>query len=754
MAKKPNKQPIPKAAVPAKPQVAPIQESSSAGTQLLTMRNLCILLALVCFGIYFNTLWNGYVLDDVMVLKENTMVLKGFGGIGELMTTPHMRGYLIIPNDMYRPLSLVMFAIEVGIFGLNPMVGHFFNIVWFAGCVIMLFIFLDKFFDGKKIAIAFIAAFVFAVHPIHTEVVANIKSRDELMCFFFAFWSLNLFMNYMKQGKALHLILGIIAFFLSFLSKETVIAFIGIIPVLFFFYANENKKRAVIISAGAVAVTLAFIGIRLVILNEYNANQPAPVEFIDNALSGAPSALSRVATEVVILGKYLWLMFIPYPLLANYSFNAIPYADLSSIKFWVALLAHLGLVYVAVTRFLKNKKDPWSFAILFYLATLFLFSNIPFLMGATMAERFAFFCSMGYCLAAGLGVEQWLLKSEAGDINILKSKKVLVILVPLLLLFGGMTLARNADWRNGYMLFSADVKKSPNDSRLYHYLATVMAESMYEREQDTVKRKAMDAESIENLKKALIIYPDFADAHIELGRVYDREKMHDSALVHDLRAIELNPNNATARNNLGNVYLAKAKWEEAKNNFLIAIQLNPNLKYSYYNAGLSFKQMQKFDSAIIYFNIALAMEPGNMNAHQELGTVFYFAGNLDSAAHHFKIFADANPADANAANNLGAIYMNRKRYAEAIALFTKAITANPQQVNAYSNLGRAYFYSRQYANCIDIFIKEFNLSHNPVNIPYIAKSYEILGKTSEAQQYEALAKKYYPAFKMSDVKLD
>src|SRR5579871_6117340 len=222
MAKTPNKKTIPQAA-PAKPvkpvaqpaaKVKPLQEDNN----LFSIRNLCIILGLVSFVIYFNTLWNGYVLDDVMVLKENTMVMQGTKAIGELLTTPHMRGYLVIPNDMWRPLSLVMFAIEYQFFGPNPMVGHFFNIVTFAGCVIMFFLFLDKFFDRKKTVIAFIIALVFAVHPIHTEVVANIKSRDELLCFFFAFLSLNIFMNYMKSGKMMQLLIGVGVFFLSLMS--------------------------------------------------------------------------------------------------------------------------------------------------------------------------------------------------------------------------------------------------------------------------------------------------------------------------------------------------------------------------------------------------------------------------------------------------------------------------------------------------------------------------------------------------------
>jgi hypothetical protein len=207
----PNAQRQPNAA--ARPPIAktPVKNTNEA-KPAFSLKQLCLVLAAVCFALYANTLKNGFALDDVMVFKENKIVAKGLSGIAELLSTPHMRGYLVIPNDLYRPLSLVMFAIEYQFFGASPFIGHLVNILLFAGCVIMLFLFLNNFFNGKKTAIAFIGAFVFALHPIHTEVVANMKSSDELFCFFFAFLSLNIFMSYMRDGKMKQLLLGVFVY--------------------------------------------------------------------------------------------------------------------------------------------------------------------------------------------------------------------------------------------------------------------------------------------------------------------------------------------------------------------------------------------------------------------------------------------------------------------------------------------------------------------------------------------------------------
>ena len=748
MAKKPNNQQLQQQA-PVKPPV--INKTAAAPKDWFTVTNLCIALGIISVLLYINTLVNGYVLDDVMVLKDNLIVKKGISGIGELLTTPHMRGYLIIPNDLYRPLSLVMFAIEYSLFGLSPAWNHFFSVLTFAGCVMMLFLFLDKFFDRKKTVIAFVAALVFAVHPIHTEVVANIKSRDELLCYFFAFWAMNAFMNYMDKGKVTALIGGTVLLFLSYISKETVITFLAIIPLVFFLYHNTDKKRAILIMAGTVAATAVFLVIRTVVLNKYNANQAdAGIDFMDNALVNAPSVISKIATEFVIIGKYLSLMFIPYPLLCNHSYNSIPFSGVGDIWFWLSIAAYLFMAYVVVTRLMKDKKDMLAFSIIFFVVTLSLFSNFPFLMGAELAERFAFFASTGICIAAALAAEHWIIKEKANELTILKSQKVLMMLVPLVLVFGGMTIARNADWKDDYNLYKTDVEKSPNDSRLYQYLATAIAENKYPDEPDTTKRHEMDKESVGYLQKALSIYPDFSEAHVELGRIYDREHMYDSAVIHDEKALKLKPMNATANNNLGSVYITMGKYREAIPYLKASQMANPNFKFVYLNLARCYKQLQVFDSAVINYRQMLSQfGPDDYDGNKELATVYFLQQKYDSAEAQFAHVVALKPDDPDTWNIFGASYLNAKKYPQAIEQFKKAITINPNYINAYSNLGRAYYLSGQYQLAIDILTKEVSLNpQNGRDVPYIALSYQKLGNMAMARQYEVVAKKVYSDFKL------
>ncbi len=704
----------------------------------LATKYLYLILASISFIIYANTLKNGYVMDDTMVLKENTIVTKGIKAIPELLTTPHLHGYINIPNDMYRPLSLVLFAIEYQFFGANPFVGHLANIFVFIACVLLLFLFLDKLFEKKKTTAAFIAALFFAIHPIHTEVVANIKSSDELLCYMFSLLSLILFMNYMKDGKIVQLILGVATLFLAYISKETVITFLFIVPLLFFFYCNDNKRRATLITAGTIFATLLFLVIRAAVLNKYNANQlNTNIDFTVNALTNAPSLSSRIATEFLVLGMYLKLLIIPYPLLCNYSYNSIPFAGFTDVGVLCAIVAYIGIAFIAISRLVKKKKDPWAFGILFFLITISLFSNFFFLIGNEMAERFLFFPSTGFCLLVALAIDQWIVKNKDENIRFYIPAKAFALLSPVLLVFSGMTIARNNDWQNNYTLYKTDLEKSPNDCRLYYYLANNISGN----QTDTTNNIEASNESISYLQQALSIYPDFIEAHTALARLYTLANMYDAAATHDLRALALEPSNSIAAYNLGCIYYKQRKYGPAIELFKKTITLSPGFKFSYLNLARCFADYKQYDSAIIYFHRLLLLDSQNIYAYQGMATAFAQRQNIDSTEYYFNQVIALKPSDPEMRNNLGTIYLGAKKIPQAIEQFQKAINIAPAYAVAYGNLGYAYFLAEQYPDAVEAFKKERSLSPgNRSDIPYIAISYWKMKEPDSAKRYEQLTK--------------
>ena len=139
---------VPKAQAQAKPSPQP---AALTTTKFPLTRTLAILLGVISLFVYANTLKNGYALDDYNVLVNNTYITKGVSAIPQILSTPYRWGNVTSSNDLYRPLSLVMFATEYQFFGKNPMPNHLVNILLFAGCVILLFFFLDNLFERKKL---------------------------------------------------------------------------------------------------------------------------------------------------------------------------------------------------------------------------------------------------------------------------------------------------------------------------------------------------------------------------------------------------------------------------------------------------------------------------------------------------------------------------------------------------------------------------------------------------------------------------
>ena len=552
MAKKSIKKPAQNAATATK---AAVQKGEKTKPVFSMNLKLAFLLGLFSFAVYANTLKNGFAYDDFNVIKDNTIVTQGVSAIPEILSTPYRKGFFVASNDLYRPFSLVLFATEYQFWGTNPTPYHLINILLFAGCVLLLFLFLDMLFAGKKTGVAFIASLLFALHPIHTEVVANIKSCDELLCFFFAFLCMNLFIKYAQSGKITQLVTGTACFFLSLLSKETVITFIAVIPLIFFFIKNENKKRSSYLVLCAACAAIIFLAIRFAVLSTNHANEITAVNFIDNALAkGDLPFESRIATAILIMGYYIKLLFVPYPLIFDYSYNTIPYVHFSDPRVLISLAIYIFLTVFSIKRFLKDHKDPYAFGILFFLITMSLFSNILLLIGTTMGERLLFFPSVGFCLIVALLVKKLVIKPVDEGMPILKNGKILGVIIPICLIYGFVTMERNTEWLDNSTLFAADIIKAPDNSRLNFFEEVDIQKNEVKNEKDTAKLRQLREKGITYLKKAIAIFPDYAEAHIDLGFCYLNNLKYDSAEVHYKYALRFLPENIDVITGLGKVY--------------------------------------------------------------------------------------------------------------------------------------------------------------------------------------------------------
>ena len=607
-------------------------------------RSLYIILLLVSFIVYGNTLNNDYAYDDLSAITKNSIVTKGMSAIPEILSTPYRYGFFKTTNDLYRPLSLVMFAIEYQVFGGGAAAGHFINILVFACCVVLLFSFVDNLFDNKKTGAAFVAAILFAVHPIHTEVVANIKSRDELMCFLFAFLSLRIYAKYYQNGKTMQLALACLVFFLSLLSKETSIAFVAIIPRIFFFYKSGNNSRRIFITLSCLLAAAAFLLIRSSVLATYHANDFTDIKFIDNALVGAPSVASRYATAIFGLGKYLALLFVPYPLICDYSYNNIPFVNFSNVFVLLSLVVYLSLFAIGVYRIIKVPKDPFAFGILFFLITIALFSNIFFLIGAQFAERFVFFASAGFCCLVTFALERWVAKTALVNVaSVFLQKRLLYFISAVVLVFAVMTIIRNNDWANSLSIYRAGVKSAPNNARLYFFVGNELLISNAAEERDPTVRNQIADEAIGDLRQALLIYPRYGEAHKVLANGYFIRSQLDSAELHYRKAAELWPEDIEAWNNLDVVYFNAKKYRESIGTCLAVMKIDPQNIEKFNNIGICYMRLMKYDSAVYFLKTGLTRNTSFNPFLENLALAYKLDSKIDSAKKYESMAQQHNP---------------------------------------------------------------------------------------------------------------
>ncbi|MBS1613908.1 MAG: glycosyltransferase family 39 protein [Bacteroidetes bacterium] len=188
------------------------------------------------FLLYSNTIGNDYNLDDELVTRNHKITSKGISAIPEIFTAPYYSDDMGYSYD-YRPIVHLSFAIEHQFFGESPHVSHFFNTLLFALLCVLLYRLLKALLPIPDI-ITTTAVLLFAAHPIHTEVVASIKNRDELLMFLFSALSLWVLVKYFDTNPVAALLFSIISFIVALLSKSTAIPFAFLIPVTYIFFRS------------------------------------------------------------------------------------------------------------------------------------------------------------------------------------------------------------------------------------------------------------------------------------------------------------------------------------------------------------------------------------------------------------------------------------------------------------------------------------------------------------------------------------
>ena len=369
---------------------------------------------LFAFLLYGNTLTYDYTLDDLIVIKDNAFTVKGFSGIHDIFGYDSFTGFFgkekkLVVGGRYRPLSIATFAAEYAfVGGFSPFLSHFINILLYAFTGILIFLILQKFLAKYKsshwaLSMPFVIAMLFLAHPVHTEVVANIKGRDEILALLLSLLSLWFMLKYTGTKQLVYFFLSNLSLFMGLLSKENAISFVFLIPLSLYFFANVDLKRNLTLGISLLSTAVIFVFIRFLVLG-YISGGKLPDELLNNAFLYATDG-QRYGTILYTLGLYLKLMVFPLTLTHDYYPYHIPLVELYNYRALIALGLYLAMIVYA---FLKiNTKNWLSYCILFFLSPLLIVSNLIFPVGTFMNERFLYMSSLGFLIAMA-----WLISEK------------------------------------------------------------------------------------------------------------------------------------------------------------------------------------------------------------------------------------------------------------------------------------------------------------------------------------------------------
>ncbi len=497
----------------------------------------------LCFLIYGNSIKGGFVFDDTAVVDKRGD-LKDIGNFFNLFVSPYHQN---TPNSgLYRPLTMATYSLNYAISGASPSWFHVVNILIHALNCLLLFWLVDTLFNNKRLSYA--SMVLFLVHPIHTEAVASIVGRAELLSFFWSFVTIYFFI---KRKN----ILSAVSFLLALWSKESAIM---VIPVIFYIdwsnLGNNLLRTAKRMLNYAIPLVIYFI-FRFVALGKYFIKDDITTA-VENPLKFV-SYPERIATAFKILFLYVQKLFWPVSLSADYSFNVIKVVG----KIWQSPASIGGLLLFAICIwglfYFGKKRSPLGLAAMLFLAPYILISNLILPIGTIMGERLIYFSSAGFVLLASY----FFVEIEKLGVN---WRRIATGIFTIFVLFlSARTVARNIDWLTNESLFKSALAESSDGLITHTSLAAIH-----------IQKKEWD-EAEKELAAAQLIYPNNSHELNLLGILADhRGDLKDAEDLYK-RSIAIGSNPINTYINLANLYLKESRYDEAGQQLLKVVEFNP-----------------------------------------------------------------------------------------------------------------------------------------------------------------------------------
>lgn len=523
-----------------------------------------LILSILTFLVYINSLNNAFLSDDLAEIVQNPNI----GNFNHIFTNP---------SGMIRPF-LYWIAFHIG--GLNPVLFRLINIFFHLGSVLTIFA-IFKLISSKRIA--FFVAALFAVHPAISEAVVWISGGGYPQYSFFFLLSFLFYL--LSKNNIKYYWLSVLSFLFSFMTHPQMpLALFLIFPLWEFLFGDLKKNWAksipfFLISIFYLLLSLGAISERETTLQTVHYQERGG---IDNPFYTIPVAIT----------SYFELIFFPLTLTLYHS-----ELNFGQIQFAIRALITLAFFGGIIFSFFRKKKFVF-FWLMFFLIALAP-TLTPFRLNWIVAERYLYLPILGILGLAGLGLDKLAKNPKYKQI-------VYVLFATIIILFSIRTFMRNIDWYSEDNLWVATGKTSPSAPTTHNNLG------------DVYGRHGDKEAALREFQRAIELKPNYGDAYHNLANTYRELGQIDKALENYQNALKYNPNLWQSYQNIAAIYFGQKKYDLAIENVQKAILINPgnlNLKD---NLGIIYFVMGDKEKAKEIFTAVLSIDPNNVIAGQGL----------------------------------------------------------------------------------------------------------------------------------------
>jgi tetratricopeptide (TPR) repeat protein len=540
-------------------------------------------------------------------------------------------------------------------------------------CALLIWHILNR----LKIPCAWLAAVIFAIHPVNVESAAWIAQRKNLLSMFFFLVTLLLYLQFDVDGRRKWYCLAVVSFVLAMLSKGAVVMLPVVVLMCVWWLHGTITRRDVMQSLAFFAVS-AIMGVVELWFQTVNV--------IGETVVRDDTFLARIAGAGWVVWFYLYKAMLPVNLCFVY-----PRWEINTAN-WISYLPDLALIFLLVLFWYYRRS--WGRSILFALGYFVVmvapatgFAHFYFLKYSFVADHYQYMAIIG--VIAFVAAAGYFVANRLGEKATAVMKWISVFIV---VTFGILSWQQSGIYKDVEVLWLDTLRKNPDAWMAHNNLGALLQ----------VRGKL--GEAVDHYQHALRIKPDHAESLNNIGIILSIQGKLDEAADYYLHALQTKPDFEQAHYNLANVLRSQGKFNEAFSHYRKALQIEPDNADTHHALAILLVQGGRLDEAVEHFRQAAQIRPDYFEVHYNLGNVFKSQGKLEQAVNHYRKALQIRADNAELYNNFGVVLKLQGKLDEAISCYREALRIKPDYARAYNNFGGALLAQDK----IEDAIKHFN----------------------------------------------